>query len=350
MSRPRQEVRAIQVRVSNSLASGEQVDNDDNDSRSHIACQLKGARRAMRMRTSWWSMQLSATTSGGTTRSATRSGRPHLAHFVPQPSANLQPTAAERAAVEEPLRGHELLMWTRLIEDESQLLHRLGSQLRGPALLARGFVSPDDPVTLTVLPPKDKTSSCRDEEEAAGATTTLKLSGQLDGEGAPSLGEVTAARPALNAARYTDTPLEPPNLYAEQGRRLLLFYLFAGALLRAWLGGNLLVTSGGTMVILGGTFPLPMVRKMNELGLQLAEEQRQHLLQQWRIYLTAPPQLSFHTPAYISVPHLHLHVLVPPFAHGKERKHDLREWARVESIDRVKARLEREQQSVSSIG
>ncbi|CEM05642.1 unnamed protein product, partial [Vitrella brassicaformis CCMP3155] len=141
----------------------------------------------------------------------------------------LVPDELRRHRGEKPLRGHELLMWTRLIEDESKLLHRLGSQLRGPALLARGFVSPNDPLTLTVLPPKDKTSSFRDEEEAAGETTTLKLSGpyfavetlKLDSEDAPSLGEVTAARAALNAARNTNTPLEPPLLYGPGGGQKL---------------------------------------------------------------------------------------------------------------------------------
>ncbi|CEM05644.1 unnamed protein product [Vitrella brassicaformis CCMP3155] len=120
----------------------------------------------------------------------------------------LVPDELRRHRGEKPLRGHELLMWTRLIEDESQLLHRLGSQLRGPALLARGFVSPDKPFPLTVLPPKDNASSCRDEEEAAGATSTLrelKLSGPFFAKRSKKVMELPKTSPKTKPAKTTAT-------------------------------------------------------------------------------------------------------------------------------------------------
>ena len=47
------------------------------------------------------------------------------------------------------------------------------------------------------------------------------LSELLDDEDAPSLGEVSAARAALNAARNTNTPVEPPPLYGPGGGQKL---------------------------------------------------------------------------------------------------------------------------------
>ncbi|CEL95744.1 unnamed protein product [Vitrella brassicaformis CCMP3155] len=118
----------------------------------------------------------------------------------------------------------QMLKACRCLEDEAQLLHRIGDQLKLPRLLSRGYVREDEPMTLKLWP-MDKDKRCGVQGE--GEPTELEVRGvyyavellKFAGEDALNLWQFAVARAATTLSASTSTPLVPPAGYELWGSK-----------------------------------------------------------------------------------------------------------------------------------